>query len=52
MFVLLSDNFYVTDEDTSFLNEVASMSNDFHLIDFHKQIGNWEKDYNHSPEMF
>ena len=34
MFILLSDDFYVSDEDESFLNEVTSMGVDFHIIDF------------------
>ena len=52
MFILLSDDFYVSDEDESFLNEVTSMGVDFHIIDFKSQIGNWKNEYNSNPSLF
>lgn len=52
MFILLSDDFRISDEDESFLNEVASMGLDFQLIDYKNQIGNWKNKYNSNPNHF
>jgi hypothetical protein len=52
MFILLSNNFRISDEDESFLNEVASMGLDFQLIDYKGQIENWKNEYNSNPNLF
>jgi len=52
MFILLSDDFYIHHKDEAFLNKVASMGSDFHLIDYNSQIGRWKNEYNSYPYHF
>lgn len=52
MFVLLSDNFSVSDQDISFLNEFAEMGSDFQSIDYMKLTENWGYEYNSQPDIF
>jgi uncharacterized protein YxjI len=52
MFISLSDDFRIRDEDESFLKEVASMGSDFQLIAYEYQIENWKNEYNSNPNLF